>query len=159
MLYVALTELCDLVHSPSHPPAVEDSYIDFLHTCATPSSADDDSGFFEAASGDVAAADVASGHVAPGHVATNHASPGHVEPLEAAPDHVAAADVAASDVAPGAGIRKAHLLAFLSQVPASEVSAALQSLGTCALSCMPFVLFVVVLSLNGRVNRHCFDEI
>ncbi|KAL0042946.1 hypothetical protein WJX79_004667 [Trebouxia sp. C0005] len=76
-----LDNLLDILEcdSPSHPPAVEDSYIDFLHTCATPSSADDDSGFFEAASGDVAAADVASGHVAPGHVATNHASPGHFQ--------------------------------------------------------------------------------
>jgi len=65
---------------------------------------------------------------------------------------VAPGDVAASDVAPRAGIRKAHLLAFLSQVPASEISAALESLGAYALSHMPFVLVIVAFSLNGRVN-------
>ena len=120
---MALTVLCGLVHSPSHPPAVEDPYIDFLHSCATSSPADDNSGSIEAAPGDVAAADVALGDVAP---------------TDVAPD-----DVAANDVATRAGIRKKHLLAFLSQIPASEISAALERLGAYALSCMPFVLFSV----------------
>ncbi len=143
LFYMALTDLCGLVHSPSHPPAVEDPYIDFLHSCATSSPADDNSGSIEAAPGDVAAADVAAGHVAPGHVAPGHVAAADVAPTEAAAADVALGDVAASDVAPRAGIRKAHLLAFLSQVPASEISAALESLGAYALSCMPFVLFIV----------------
>lgn len=103
MLCVVLTVLCGRVHSPSHPPAVEDSYIDFLHACATSSLADDNTGSIEAAPGDVAAADVAPSHVAPGHVA-----PGHVAAADVALGHVAA-----RHVAPRAGIRKAHLLAFL----------------------------------------------
>ena len=147
ILCVVLTVLCGLVHSPFHPPAVEDSYIDFLHACATSSSGEDDTGSIEAAPGDEAAADVAPGHVAPGCVAPGHVAPGHV----AAAD-VALGDVAARHVAPRAGIRKAHLLAFLSEIPASEISAALESLGAYASSRMPFVHVVIVFSLNGKVN-------
>ena len=138
LVHMALTVLCGLVHSPSHPPAVEDPYIDFLHSCATSSLADDNSGSIEAAPGDVAAADVAPGHVAPGDVAAADVVLGDVAPTDVAPD-----DVAANDVATRAGIRKKHLLAFLSQIPASEISAALERLGAYALSCMPFVLFNV----------------
>ncbi len=144
---MALTALCGLVHSPSHPPAVEDPYIDFLPSCATPSPADDNSGSMEAVPGGMAAADVAPGHVAPGHVAPGHVAPNDVAPIEAVLD-----DVAAGDVAPRAGIRKAHLLAFLSQIPTSEISAALESLGAYALSCMPFVLFIAVCILNVGTN-------
>ena len=82
MLYVALTVLRGLVHSPAHPPAVEDPYIDFLHACATSSLADDNSGSIEAPD-DEAAADVAPGQVAPGHVALDD-----VAPIEAAPNDV-----------------------------------------------------------------------
>ena len=91
---MALTVLCGLVHSPSHPPAVEDPYIDFLHSCATSSLADDNSGSIEAAPGDVAAADVAPGHVAPGDVAAADVALGDVAPTDVAPDDVAANDVA-----------------------------------------------------------------
>ncbi len=135
-----------LVHSPSHPPAVEDSYIDF------PSSPADDNNDSSQAAPD----DVAPGDVAPGDVALGHVAPGHVAPDDVAPGHVAPGDEAVSDVAPRAGIRKAHLLAFLSEVPASEVSTALEKLGAYALSRMPFVLVIVVFSLNGRTNLYCF---
>ena len=97
----------------------------------------------EAAPGDVAAADVAASHVAPGHVAPGHVAPDDVAPGDDPAADVALGEVAASDVAPRAGIRKAHLLAFLSEVPASEISAVLESLGAYALSHMPFVLFSV----------------
>ncbi len=128
-------------HSPA--AAVEDPYMDFLHSCATSSPADDNSDSIEAAPGDVAAADVAPGHVPHDDVA----------PLEAVPDDVAATDVALGDVAacevaPRAGIRKAHLLALLSQVPASEISATLESLDMYALLHMPRVLVTVVCILN-----------